>query len=195
MQLIKDLQGIKSVSDDCFNEVFEAVSKEQGNDFEKLKTISSLIQKNSEDEVYSILRFLDFLSSNLSDARDFYGKLNKLQDKIELLVHDEPDAREGWQRIRSRLDNLDNFFLREKEKDIKRKFRCLEHFEITTDTRPVFSLDRKKIIKHIYPCILKIQTIDNQSFICEFYENQIDELISELELCKTKLSILKGLDG
>ena len=47
-------------------------------------------------------------------------------------------------------------------------------------------MKRENINSEIYPYILKIQTQDDKTFVCEFYDETIDELINELESAKEK---------
>ena len=53
-------------------------------------------------------------------------------------------------------------------------------------------MDRERISNVLYPSILKIETSDDESFLCELYEDVIDDFIEELERAKKKIELLKS---
>lgn len=194
MELIDDLKLISQLEEGEYNQIIEAISKECS-DVEwgiLVKNISK--QKNSES-IKAVISFVNFIAENKLNQDGFGNKEEDIDKYLGGLLQDEPEAADGWERIKKSINKLDAYFLKKKEESIKDRYSRITYFKIVSDIRPIFSIDKKRIIKNTFPHILKIETVDGKEFLCEFYEDTIDELIQELNLAKQKEDLLKKTYG
>lgn len=190
MELIEDLKKINSLDDQSYQQVIGAMADE----YETLEwnlVVKNISKKTDGESVKAFIRFLNFLSENVSESRNYSNQVEEIDDFLTKLLNDEPEALVSWERIKSSLPELESFFLQKKEDGIKDKFSRITGFKVVTDIRPIFSMDKKTISKLTYPYILKIETCDGKEFLCEFYEDTIDKIIEELQVAKEKLELIK----
>lgn len=194
MELIEDLKQIYLLDDDSYQQVIGAMVSE----CEALEwniTVKDISKKSDGESVKALVRFLNFVSDNVSESRSYANQTEEIDAFLTKLLHDESEALSSWERIKNSLSELESFFLQKKEEGIKNKFSRVTGFKVFTDIRPIFSMDKKSISKLTYPFILKIETCDDKEFLCEFYEDAIDKIIEELQVAKDKIELIKGNYG
>jgi hypothetical protein len=190
MELIEDLVQIKLLDDQIFQEVIDVLSNEP-EELEQEHLLDDLSKQSDEKSIKALIRFLNFLSDNVSDSGNFASQIKEIDEFLTKLLNDDPDALDSWGRIKNTLANLENLFLKKKEARIKSDYSRVTSFKVVTDIRPIFSMDKKSISKLTYPNILKIETCDGKEFLCEFYEDALEKFINELEAAKDKLQLIK----
>lgn len=188
-EFIEDLRIIKDIDDDAFKQTLSVLSEEGVDSADWVLSLTKL-SKDYGDNVKALLRFLEFLSGNFVNSRDYEDRVKFINKFFRNVASDDKDALEGWEKISSKLDTMHDYFLSKKEEEIKDRFSRISRFNVTTDIRPIFNMSKNKIEKNIYPNILKIETVDDKTFICEFYEDTLDKLIEELTNAKEKLNII-----
>jgi hypothetical protein len=194
MELLDDLKLISQLDEDGYNQIIEAMSKECS-DLEWGILVKNLSKQKNSESIKAVIRFVNFIAENKSNQVGFDNKEEDIDKYLNALLKDEPEASKGWERIKDSLIKLNTYFLKNKEVSIKDRYSRITYFKIVSDIRPIFSMDKNKVIKNIYPHILKIETVDGKEFLCEFYEDTIDELIQELNIAKQKQDVLKKIYG
>ncbi len=190
MELIEDLKQISLLDDESYQQVIDAMAKECET-LEWNLIVKNISRKSDGESVKALVRFLNFVSENMSESRNYFNQTEEIDSFLTKLLNDESEALVSWERIKRSLAELESFFLQKKEEGIKNKFSRITEFKVVTDIRPIFSMDKKSISKFTYPFILKIETCDDKEFLCEFYEDAIDKIIEELQAAKAKLELIK----
>ncbi len=188
-EFLADLKIIKDIDDDAFNQTLKVLS-EQGVDSADWVLSLTTLSRDYGENVKALLRFLEFLSGNFVNSRNYDERVVFINKFFRNVTLDDEDALKGWEKISSKLNSMHDYFLSKKEEEIKDRFSRISRFNVTTDIRPIFNMNKSKIEKNIYPNILKIETVDDKTFICEFYEDTLDKLIEELTSAKEKLKII-----
>jgi hypothetical protein len=194
MELIEDLKKISLLDDQSYQQVI-GVMVGECETLEWNLVVKNISKKTDGESVKAFIRFLNFLSENVSESRNYSNQVEEIDGFLTKLLNDESEALVSWERIKSSLSELESFFLQKKEDGIKDKFSRITGFKVVTDIRPIFSMDKKNISKLTYPYILKIETCDGKEFLCEFYEDTIDKIIEELQVAKGKLELIKDSYG
>lgn len=194
MELLDDLKLISLLDENGYSQIIEAMSRECS-DVEWGILVKNISKQKDSESIKALIRFLNFIAENKSNQVGFNSKEADIDKYLNALLIDEPEAAKGWERIKNSLKKLNTFFLQKKEMSIKDRYSRITYFKIVSDIRPIFSMDKNRIIKNTYPHILKIETVDGKEFLCEFYEDTIDDLIQELNLAKKKLDMLKKIYG
>ncbi|HHJ18807.1 MAG TPA: hypothetical protein ENJ84_03090 [Gammaproteobacteria bacterium] len=192
MDLIGDLELASSLEEETFTEVISIYTNPENTSVDRAVKLNHLISKGGSDGVKAIARLLSFITDTVIEARDYGESIDELNTTVEKLSASTEQASNGWARISSHINELESYFVSKKIDSIKDRYSRVTTFQVTTDIRPVFDMKRENIESAIYPCILKIQTTDNDTFVCEFYEDSIDKLITELDNAKQKLHKLKS---
>lgn len=162
---------------------------------EKSLSLKKLATDRDDKKVEAFVRLLRFITRQLTDGRNYEKETGLLNDTFVRLTADNPTAAKGWERIRSSLTSLEDYLVEQKKESIKDRYARIVEFQITSDARPIFNIGRTELREFIFPHILKIETSDDQTFLCEFYDDDLDELISELELAKRKAQLIRESCG
>ncbi len=190
MDLVDDLKKIQQIKPSDFEEICDVLNKRSSTDQWAI-SLAKLEKKIGQDTVQHLSRFLTFLADNLLAARDYEARLERINLLISSIVQDDPGAGEAWARVRDSLESLEPYFQSKKEEEIRDRFKRITNFVVTTDIRPLMDAGKHKIVKTMITNILKITTTDGESYICEFYEDDLDGIIEELELAKKKMALFK----
>lgn len=191
MKLLEDLTDICKLTDDEFSQVvniFANISKNPEDTNVKI----SLLYDDDDKNYHSLIDILFFVSNSILSGRDVSKELNELEITVTKLAENNQEAQDSWVRIKESLDELKPYLLYKKEQDLKNRYKRIEHFEVTTDIRPLFNLEKTEIEKNLLLGIIKIKTSDDEDFLCEIYDDKLDMLIDELERAKNKFKILKS---
>ncbi|SFI50900.1 hypothetical protein [Nitrosomonas sp. Nm34] len=187
MDLISDLELIHLIDDSAYTDIISIYAESNNNALDRTLKLKRFITKDETGEIKALLRLISFVT----DARNYEDAISDLNDTIDRLSESSPEARNGWRKLNHSISQLESYFLDQKIEKIKDRYSRIENFQITTDVRPIFDIRRKEIVTNLYPYILKINTVDEQSFLCEFYEDTIDDLIEELKIAKSKAETLR----
>lgn len=191
MDLISDLELICSIDESDYKKIIAIYSDSKNKALDRTLKLKKLTSSGNSDAIKALLRLISFITDTATDARKYADNFVDLSDTIKRFSESNPDAAKGWDKLQSSIPQLGEFFLNKKIDKIKDKYSRITSFQITTDIRPIFDLDKREIETNIYPFILKIETSDEKSFLCEFYEDTLDELIEELELAKSKAKTIQ----
>lgn len=192
MEITEDLKKVHTLSISDYEKTIEFVCKNQKRNFDWVLFLHGIEDKSVDDAVRALFRLLNYIAETIIDSRSYEDGLTELDQLICNISQNDEDAKSGWLRLKQSLPKLDTFLLYKKEVEIKDRFERISKFEITTDIRPIFSLDKTEIIKKLVVNILKIGTINDKSFVCEFYDDDIDDLINELQRTKNKINLIKS---
>lgn len=191
MELTNDLAKIKSLSEKNYQKIIESISDEKkASEWGRLYK-DVVKEEKTEASIEALFRFLEFISGNVAESTNLSRKVLELDEYLSGLLENEQDAILGWERLKNSMSKLEGFFLQKKEDSIKSRFSRLTNFKIVTDIRPIFNINEDSIYKMTFPNIIKVETCDGKEFVCEFYEDMLDELINELNLAKDKLQLIK----
>lgn len=189
MEITTDLRKINAIDAELYDRVLSLYA------LQKLKPIerSLKLKKYADDDesVKGLVRFLNFITENVVEARDYEKAIERLDATLADLASGDTEVISGWNRVKGSLENLSDYFVEKKVEDLKDRYSRIVSFQITSDVRPVFNIKRSEIHQLIYPHILKIETSDDKLFLCEFYDDVLDELISELEMVRTKSRLIR----
>lgn len=189
MEIIEELKRINKVESGVFNETLALMAKRTHESTDWLISVDQFI--SNDENVESLVNFINFLGDYLIDARDFNNELTKLDDTIDKLSKDDASAKEAWAKVKNSLDQLTPYFLDKKLQTLQNRFNRVTDIEITTDVRPFFNLEKTEIINNLYVAILKIKTVDDKNYICEFYDDKLQLVLDELIRTKEKFDALK----
>lgn len=191
MDLISDLESIYLINESEYADIISIYSDSGNEDLDRTLKLKKLSLKDESNSIKALIRLINFISDIATDTRKFNETLSDIESTVERISENNPNALSGWMKIKSSIPQLTGYFLRKKIEKIKDRYSRIKSFQITTDVRPVFDIRKENIETCIYPYILKIETTDEKSFLCEFYDDTLDELIEELQLAKSKTEIIK----
>lgn len=187
--LRKDLSSISSLTEESIQKVAEIASNDVSANIEWVLYLDALNEEDKEASA-ALFRLLNYIGDAFADCRDFKKETSELDSFITRLAGSNENAISGWNKLKASYPILQEFFISKKEETIKSRFSKADELSITVDARPVFSLDRTSIEKVLYPFILKIDTCDEKSFLCELHQEQIELLEEEIKFAKQKQNIL-----
>ena len=188
--LRKDLSSISTLSDENFKKTTEVASGNGSASAEWILHIDSLGEEDREGSL-ALFRLLNYIGDAFADSRDFDKEASDLDALISRLAEPSDNAKTGWERIKKAYPTLQSFIISKKEEAIKSRFSRVSELSVTVDARPIYSLDRSSIKNMLFPFILKIDTCDEKSVLCELYQEQIELLEEEIKLAKQKQRLLK----
>jgi hypothetical protein len=190
--LREDLALISGISESDFDKTIDLVSSGSTDNKDFAVFIESYETDEQKEPIIALFRFFNYIGETLAEARSHELAYKKLDELLQKVVANDLNAAKGWVRLKGAYDKLQPFFIKAKEDVIKSRFSRVSDFSLTVDLRPVYSLDRNTIVKLLYPNILKIETNDDKTFICELDEENLDLLLEEITLAKKKLELLKN---
>ncbi len=191
MDLISDLELICSINESDYTNIISIYSDSENKALDRTLKLKRLASADNSDAIKALLRLIGFITETAIDARKYDDALTDIDNTIERFSASNPNATKGWGKLKASVPRLENYFLSKKIEKIKNEYSRINNFQITTDIRPVFDLKKEKIETNIYPYILKIETTDEKSFLCEFYDDTLDDLIEELKLAKSKADTMR----
>lgn len=191
MDFIADLEIASSVDDDVYNKIVLVYSNTENSPVERAVKLNHIVSQGDSDNIKAVIRLFGFVTDTVIESRDYDDGLAELTNTVSELSSENEAASLGWKKITGRVDELEDYFIIKKIDSIKDRYSRVIDFQITTDIRPIFNMKRDGLNSEIYPYILKINTSDDNSFVCEFYDDSIDKIIEELELAKEKLKTIK----
>ena len=192
--LRKDLISISSLPDDSFKRISDIATRDGEASIEWHLYLET-IEEDAKEPSLALFRVLNYIGNAFADARDFDKEGSELDEFVSTLAKHNDDAAKGWEKLKASYKDLNTFFINKKEESIKSRFSNVTESSITLDARPVFSLDRASIEKMLYPFILKIETFDEKTFLCELYPDQLELLEEEIKSAKKKKLALEKLFG
>ncbi len=193
MKIQDDLIRAAEVDANLYDRVISLLALSRDDDDESEVEIGRLYE--DDENVRSLLDFVFFMTNTLLGARDFRQELVEFEETITRLTENNDQANKSWKRIRGSLESLTPFLLYRKEQDLKDRFKRIEHFAITTNVRPVFTLDKSQIHKNLYVGIVRVRTSDEKDFICEIYDDKLESFFDELSLAKKKFDVIRERFG
>lgn len=191
MDLISDLELISSIDESDYTNIISIYSDSDNKSLDRTLKLKKLISKDNSDVIKTLLRLISFVTDTAIDSRNYNNAFTDLSNTIERFSVSNPNAAKGWEKLKSSIPQLENYFLSKKIEKIQNEYSRIDSFQITTDIRPIFDLKKEKIESNIFPYILKIETSDEKSFLCEFYDDTLEELIEELKMAKSKAKAIQ----
>lgn len=192
--LLKDLVSIPELSEENYSKIIEIASGDGKRSIEWSLYLET-IDEDSKEHSLALFRILNYIGNAFADSRDFTKEAKELDEYVGEVAADNDFAKQGWNRLKGTYDKLTPFFLSKKEDLIKDRFSNVRESSITVDARPIFSLDRTSIEKTLFPYILKLETCDDKTFLCELYPEQLELLEEEIKNAKLKKAALESLIG
>lgn len=191
MDLISDLELSCLIDEADYNHIISIYSDSENKSLDRALKLKNIIKRSESDDIKVLMRLLGLITDAATEARDYDESLAELDNTIVKLSESNPEAAKGWNRLKSIIPKLDGYFLSKKIEKIKDRYSRVSSFQITTDVRPIFDIKRESIESNIYPYILKIDTSDDKTFLCEFYDDSLDEFIKELQRAKSKADAIR----
>lgn len=192
MKFIDDLKLLNDLDKDQFNLLVEEINKNPMRlsadiaQFESFCEINK-IERNIATKLYAVL---SHICGYLIDNRSIEKGIAKIEDSI-INPHFE-DVSKIWNLIKLNLINLSQFINIRKERNLSDVIPGIREFNIICDVRPVFDLERQKIIKYIYPIILSFRPDSGESRVAyEIEDNDLTTLQDEVNTAVRKLEIIK----
>ncbi len=197
MSIPSDLRAVGELDLAVFQDVFALVTSAELDFIDINMRVYELAESAGEaaEGIRNIYPLVEFIAQSLVGARNFEQGLAEVDSRLERLSANDELATEGWRRIRQALLEDKGYLLREKTELMKNRYARVTAFHVTSDVRPVFELERQEVKNLLFPQILKIETSDDQTFICEVYDDEIDDMITELELAKNKCQMMREYIG
>lgn len=191
MKITEDLVHISLIEDEELDEIFSNLSEFSKGDSEAESRLEKYY--TDENQVHkSLLDFIQFTNDFMLDGREYSSRKKEFEDFLETFISNNDKAALGWSKLNSHFSELEDYFLFSKEAEIKSRFKRITDFEVTTDVRPVFNLQKDEIYKKLLVGIIRIKTSDDEEFVCEIYEDKIDLFIEEIKRAKSKFEIIRN---
>ncbi len=191
MDLISDLELICSVNETDYTNIISIYSDSENKALDRTLKLKKLTSKDNSDSIKALIRLISFVTDVVIDARKYEDALTDLDKTIERFSESNPEAAKGWGKLKLTVSQLGNHFISKKIEKIKNEYSRINNFQITTDIRPIFDLRKEKIETTIFPYILKIETSDEKTFLCEFYDDTLEDLLEELKIAKSKAEAIQ----
>lgn len=195
MSFFDDLKSFKSLSEEHFSNFIEYCnSREYGSAknyvlFEKFKRDTGL----SAEDVGALNRIIGFIADFIINEKTIQSGIIEFEKEFDPFFKNDNDANIAWTSIKEKINDnkLESFILYRKEQRLKSQVPHLHQFSLVCDARPIFDVDRKKVIKYLFPIILKIKNHDEEIKLYELDEDDLLRLKKEVDTAISKLVILK----
>ena len=191
MDFIADLEQASSVDDHVYDEIVSTYLDTENTPVELAIKLNHIVSKGEPEPLRAVIRIFNFITETVVNSRDYEDGLGELTSTIAELAAESQEASTGWQKFLDRIPDLEKFFVVKKIENIKQRYSNVTSFQITADIRPIFDMKREQINTQIYPYILKINTSDDKTFVCEFFDDTLDTIIEELERAKEKVKVMR----
>ena len=192
MELTEDLKLIALLGQEDFDRALSLYATTDEDQVEVTLQLRKMAERDDSGGIKALIRFLEYLTDNVIDARSFSKQLEKVEELVKQLADSEQEVLDGWNRIKEQVGYLTEHFVARKRAELKNRYSRVTRFQVTTDLRPLFNLERTSVEELLICNVLKIETSDEKTVLCEFYDDLIDDLIEELELTKKKIEILRN---
>jgi hypothetical protein len=194
MKLIDDLKKVNTLDDRQFADFLSSVNSNELFSFKDLSDFEAfcLSNKINFNDAKIIVRVLNFIIDLVFQKRDLATALTYFESTFIDPSKSDPDVLPAWTRIKDNIGNLSSFYLFRKKYKLRTVMPNLEEFNIICDARPIYD-STKTIVDYLFPMILRIKDDEDHSLSCEFDEEQLSAMETEIEYAKLKISKLKSV--
>jgi len=192
MKFIDDLVSTSDISNDHFDLLIKEFNENPWSRFKDVSKFSKLCLDNNIDEKKAnfLRNVIHYILDFIIEERDFQNGIDRFENDI--LKYHPVNVKEPWVRIKNAIPNLSGFINVLKEEDLKSISKRLNELRLICDIRPLFNIERKAIIKNLYPIILSIKARDSrEKLIFELDEDDLMDIKKEVDFAISKLAILK----
>lgn len=193
MEFIDDLKSLKTLSQDQIQLLIDEINTNPLVTMYDYGRYEKLCQDNNIDEKIGLNLYyvLSYIFSFISDEKEIESGFVKVEKELKPFIPDE--LSEIWNYLKQKLPDLNSFQVFRKEKVLKRFFNRIEGFSIICDIRPIFDIERKKVIKYTYPIILSLRISGSEERKnYDLSENDLLDIKKEIDSAVSKLEYLKN---
>jgi hypothetical protein len=193
MQLIEDLKKVNTLDDKQFADFLLIINSNELFSFKDQSDFEAFCNSNKIefDDAKIIVRVFYFIVDLVFKKRDFATALTHFEDTYIKPSKDDPDVLRAWTRLKDKISNLSSFYIFRKRYKLRTLMPNLDEFDIICDARPIYD-STKTIVDYLFPMILRIGTDEDKDLSCEFDEEQLSAMETEIEYAKLKISKLKA---
>lgn len=193
MDITDDLRLFSKLDDDLLTKFLNVAGREKSSPVDRAEVIRAIeVALGDDGDVRGLFRVLNHLARGLATAKDFDQEFSEADAVFSKLAGDDQDVIAGWTKLKTNKSFIDDFVFSRKEQELKDRFNRFKDVSATIDIRPVFDIKREEIKKFLQMIIVSFEA-DDEEFVVEMTEDDIDEVIEELQRAKRKLSVTKGL--
>ncbi|WP_036132412.1 hypothetical protein [Marinobacter nitratireducens] len=193
MDITDDLRLFSKLDDDLLTKFLNVAGREKSSPVDRAEVIREIeVALGDDGDVRGLFRVLNHLARGLATAKDFEQEFSEVDAVFAKLAGDDDEVAAGWAKLRTNKNFIDDFIFSRKEQELKDRFNRFKDVNATVDIRPVFDIKREEIKKCLHMVIVSFDA-DDDEFVIEMSEDDIDEVIEELQRAKKKLSITREL--
>lgn len=194
VQFIKDLKRMTLLGDEKLNDFISLLNNTNPSMFASSIKIDKFFEENgiAQDDGRKIRRFITFVAESMVESTNAEAALADIEKNVIGPFQNDRDVILSWERMKGLLSKLEGFIINIKEKQLNERIDRVANFSLTCDVRPVFDLDKKKIVRYLYPVILRISSTENDDdLILQTDGDGLIKIKSEIDMALQKLSILQ----
>lgn len=193
MGFLEDLKDVAALSDANLD-ILVKYFKE--NDFDSQREFSAFEVFCSEKNINillakKLLKIFLFISEFCINERSLVLGLDILNKDFPELTKNSEYSK-IWSYVSTQILNLEEFIVRRKEKQLSNINDNIGEFNVVCDIRPLFDVEKKKIVRYLYPILFSIVPVNSEEkIVFELDEETLLRLKQEIDFAVSKLRILK----
>jgi hypothetical protein len=192
MEIIDDFKEIQSLSEKSMILLVNEFNTNPLNSFGSIFKLEKICLDENIDKTVAKKFFglLVFITDSIINEKNVSLGFKKFEEKV---IHIFPEeTKYVWDFIKNNFGRLEQFIIKRKEILLSDENDKIKGFNIICDVRPIYDIDRTKIEKYIFPLILSITSDENNKFVAEFYEEDLEKIKLEVDYAYKKLQIIKN---
>ncbi|MEE8056339.1 MAG: hypothetical protein V3T17_00680, partial [Pseudomonadales bacterium] len=127
-----DLASISTLPEAVFKDVLATISNPKNNSL-KWAMVIDKAEEEIKESIKGLFRVLSYIADTFAETRNFKEESEELDKFMSSIAESDGDALDGWHRIRETFSELQNFFIKRKEDDIKSRFSRVTKVCVTVD--------------------------------------------------------------